>query len=339
MDWFPPNLQNHKDQQRSVGIELEFASLSLDKICQCVVATLGGQVKLNTQFEAEIENTELGKFKVELDAQYLKDFAEYISNESQDSLIPTDFLQSEFITKAAEQLVPWEVVSPPIKISELEKFSGLVKALRESGALGTRHAARYAFGLHLNPELPSLSAREILAYLRAYICLYEWIAHHERIDFARKVTPYINHFDKKYIELVLANSYSPTLEELIDDYLKFNLTRNRSLDLLPLFCYLDEDRVRNKIDDPRIKPRPTLHYRLPNCDIDNTNWNIHSCWQPWLAVERLAAKPGVLNVLCEEYLEDLQRLTRTFDNRWIATASKVVEKQKQEREIDLNFAV
>jgi hypothetical protein len=43
---------------------------------------------------------------------------------------------------------------------------------------------------------------------------------------------------------------------------------------LPLFAFLDEDRVRAKLDDPLIKSRPTYHYRLPNTDFHKPNWGI-----------------------------------------------------------------
>lgn len=62
---------------------------------------------------------------------------------------------------------------------------------RDKGALGTRSAARYAFGLHLNPDLPALNATTLVQYMQAYLCLYDWIYANEEIDVARKVTPYI----------------------------------------------------------------------------------------------------------------------------------------------------
>ena len=81
---------------------------------------------------------------------------------------------------------------------------------------------------------------------------------------------------------------APSLEELIDDYLEFNPTRNRSLDMLPLFQYLDKERIDAVIDDERVKPRPTFHYRLPNCDIDDPGWNLDNSLDTWLQVEQLA---------------------------------------------------
>lgn len=65
-----------------------------------------------------------------------------------------------------------------------------------------------------------------------------------KVDIARKITPYIDNFPKEYIIKILQEDYKPTMEELIQDYLKFNPTRNRSLDMLPIFAYINEKQVR-----------------------------------------------------------------------------------------------
>ncbi len=86
--------------------------------------------------------------------------------------------------------------------------------------------------------------------------------------------------------------------------------------MLPLIAHLDEDRVRRAVDDPRIKSRPTLHYRLPNCDIDNPDWNLDSSWRLWLEVEKLANDPQRLETFCREYQRELGRVGHLFDARW-----------------------
>ncbi|OBX33760.1 putative amidoligase enzyme [Halomonas elongata] len=44
---------------------------------------------------------------------------------------------------------------------------------------------------------------------------------------------------------MLDPDYQPDLRTLIDDYLEYNPTRNRELDLLPLFAYLDPEHPTN----------------------------------------------------------------------------------------------
>ena len=67
---------------------------------------------------------------------------------------------SELIVRlAAEQLVPFEIVSPPIPMDRLGELESLIRRLRESGAQGTESGAFYAFGLHFNPELPDLDPK------------------------------------------------------------------------------------------------------------------------------------------------------------------------------------
>lgn len=323
--WLPEQTLNHKNEKRQVGVEIEFAGIGGEKIANIVAEHLGGDIEFSTCFEAKIINTRLGDFIIELDASYLKEIArsEPENKHSFEQLVkaveelhPFDIVPKELMTKVAEFFVPWEVVAPPITIEQLSELQAVVDSLRDAGALGTRHAARFAFGLHLNPELPSLDIGTIVNYMQAFLCLYDWIEEREQVDFSRKVTPYINHFDTKYIQKVIAKDYAPNQSEFIDDYLDANPTRNRSMDLLPLLSHLDQERVKQVITDARVKSRPTFHYRLPNCDIDNPDWNISTPWRHWLMVERLANDAERLERLCRLFEEDLQRLSRPFHAKW-----------------------
>jgi hypothetical protein len=324
--WLPPQIHNAKSEERHVGVEIEFAGIPSNIITGCVTESLGGRVVTLTSVEILIKDTSLGEFKLELDAAYLKKLVEEQSDDPDDNSIASSTV--ELITSAAEQLVPWEIVSPPIKLSDLYKLDTLIDNLRNAGAVGTRNAIHYAFGLHLNPELPDLNADTIVSYMRAYFCLYDWIVEQEQIDTTRKLTTYVKHFGKDYISLVLNEQYQPGLEKLIDDYLDYNPTRNRSLDLLPLFAHLDADRVKAKVDDPRIKSRPTFHYRLPNCDIDNPNWNLNFSWGLWLEVEKLANEPARLHQFCTEYSIQLERITHVIESRWAERVGELLADTK-----------
>ena len=324
--WLPGATRTEQDKERRVGVELEFAGLQPEQIIQCVQAELGGKVERHSSFDFTIHDTALGKFVIELDATYVKAVGAHLEESADlEDEFSIEAVATELLTKAAEQIVPWELVTPPVPLSELHRVQDLFTRLRQAGALGTRNSIRYAFGLHLNPELPGTDVSTILAYLRAYLCLYDWIADQDQIDLTRKLTNYIKHFGKDYIQKVIDWQYQPGRSQLIDDYIDFNPTRNRSMDMLPLFTHLDEARVRNRLDDTRIKARPTLHYRLPNCDIDNPKWNLDQPWRNWLQVERLAADPKRLQAFCHRYQQYLQSFTTPFDTEWLRTSSRLVK--------------
>lgn len=321
--WQLCNAQN--DAERRLGIEIELAGLTPDIMAGIIQALYGGEVVPETALEYRIRDTRFGDFMVELDASYLKQLAEKKAmldkvaaekgEAAEVSLL--DVLPTDLLTRAAEQLVPWEIVAPPVPFSAVADLEEMVTRLRNAGAMGTRHAMQYAFGVHLNPELPDLSPATIINYLRAYFCLYDWIVFQDQTDLTRKLTTYIKHFDRGYIQRIIAWDYRPDQAQMIDDYLVNNPTRNRSLDMLPLFAHLDEARVKRVVNDPRIKSRPTFHYRLPNCDIDNPLWNLGKPWAMWLEVERLVSDEARLQQLCEDYQYHLNRLMHGLDDRWV----------------------
>ncbi len=315
--WMPEHPNSAEGKTRRIGVEIELAGLRPEDILEVLQGSIAGEAKERTLFEYSLIDSELGDFVIELDASYLKEIGQKQQarkGDEPDDLLDT--IQREVLTRAAEAFVPWEIVSPPMPMDRLVDFNRVIPRLRSRGALGTRHALQYAFGLHLNPELPALDASTITNYLRAYFCLYAWIVEREQVDISRRVTPYIKHFDKDYMLLLLDADYRPDLDQLIDDYLEYNPTRNRSLDMLPLFAHLDEERVRNVVDDPRIKARPTFHYRLPNCEIDRQDWDLWQSWGAWLQIERLAHDEALLE-LCSAYAEELGRLTHVLENRWL----------------------
>ncbi|GLS25111.1 amidoligase family protein [Marinibactrum halimedae] len=319
-NWLPIKVETFDGKIRKVGVEIELSGLSIETMANCICDLYGGDIQQINPLEYKVNQSEFGRFKVELDASYMKNLAvkQEENNSEEGGLSDRAF---ELMTKAAEQLVPWEIVTPPIKLNQIERLEDLVTILREKGALGTRNALHHAFGVHLNPELPDLEVSTIVRYLRAYFCLYDWIVEQENVDITRRLTMYVKHFDSSYIELVLDSDYNPSMEQLIDDYLEHNPTRNRSLDLLPLFVYLDEARVRKVVDDTRIKPRPTFHYRLPNCDIDNPDWSLYFPWCLWLEVEKLAHRPKQLKDMIDEYLVELARMAYPIESRWATRAA------------------
>jgi len=296
----PPQLQRDDGGTRRIGVELELIGLELAKLSGIVVEHLHGEVRERSRYEHIVTGDAHGNWKVELDFAYLKDKGR--SPSVDDGLMSNiDTVAEELLRTSAVQFVPYEIVSPPLPMDELEGVEVLINKLREAGAQGTKAGVAYAFGMQFNPELPDTSAATIVRYLKAFLCLFDWLKERAVVDWTRRLTVYTDPFPRTYVRTVIDPNYQPSLDVLIDDYLAANPTRNRALDMLPLFKHLDEKRVIAVVDDPRVKSRPTLHYRLPNCEVDDPNWGLHCAWNDWLQVEHLAAEPERLAQACRKY--------------------------------------
>lgn len=259
-----------------------------------------------------MKNSRIGDVKVEFDASlfsdlkvrgFLKDWpleAEAVRDGSIAGNLET------LTATAAARLVPFEVIFPPLEITRLGELEDVRETLRDE-AEGTGASLTNAFGLHFNPELPDTDAATILTYLRAFFCLYDELVDAHSVDTARRISPFIDPFPKAYVMKVLDPDYAPDLSNFIDDYLEANPTRNRPLDLLPLLAWLDEKRIRARLPEEKISKRPTLHYRLPDCRMDQPEWTITAEWNRWARVERLAAG--------EELKEACTRLLRQMYGR------------------------
>jgi hypothetical protein len=314
----PAQKLNSSGAERQVGVEIELSAPDMDVLVATVESCFGGTRHELSRYEVEIDNTDFGTFKVEVDYDYLKKMARE-SNQS-DSLI--DDLQTQALGTLSKGLVPYEIVSPPIPVSQLNRLQELTVKLRELGCKGTRDAIWKAYGVHFNPELAKLDAASITSHLKAYVCLHEWLSKREQVDLSRRFTPYINPFGEDYVKHILPADYQPELAALIDDYLQFNPTRNRTLDMLPLFSYLDDERVRNIVDDGLIKSRPTFHFRLPNCDIDNPQWTMATAWNDWCSVEALAGNNTLLAAVCSEYQTHLSNILPDIIDPWYKKVAK-----------------
>lgn len=309
--------KNYADEPRRMGIEIEFAGLEAKQIAEHMQSVLGGEIEWQSPFVLTLHSDELGPFKLEMDSKQIKELGTRSNIKGNPTQAEPGLEKTyiEAVSRLAGNLVPWEIVSPPLALEHLSQLFPLVELLRESGAKGTRAAMHYAFGVHLNPEPVQLTAEHILRHLKSFFCLYEWILLEGDVDFSRRVTPYINHFPNEYILKVLDADYQPTMDQLIDDYLAANPTRNRSLDMLPMFAHIDEPRVRAVVDDDRVNARPTFHYRLPNCEVDNPDWNLNRSIEIWMAVEELALNEKLQEV-CDEYHDKLSKVLSGLGKKW-----------------------
>ena len=306
-DWqTPPIAVDPSGAERTVGVEIEFTSLDVARTSAIVAEVFGGRVETPGRFEHVVVGTELGDFTVELDARALKQ-GRYLDLLESLGLTPDRDVVGwieEAIEATAGLVVPCEIISPPIGLSKLPALDRLIDRLREAHAAGTHKGAFYAFGLHLNPRVPAETAQSLLDHMRAFMLLKRWIVASEEIDLTRRLTPFIRAFPGRYRRLVLNTGYRPDLERLIRDYLRHNPSRNRPLDMHPVFAFLRPELVGANCAEPELlNPRPTYHYRLPDSRVDDPDWSIAEAWNDWVEVERLADDTERLLALCDRAQE------------------------------------
>ena len=307
----PPVTDKEDGAPRQVGFELEFTGLSLEQTAAAVQQALGGELSRTSASERVLRVDGLGKFNIELDWDFLKRQSRKAEDAQEGSAEWMDLL-----SRAASLMVPLEVVCPPIDIDELDRLDGMVSGLRQAGAVGTENSPMAAFGVHLNPDIPRLDAATISAYLRAFGLLQWWLVEAHQVDLSRKVSPYIDLYPEAYVKHLVEQD-APDMGQLFDDYLEHNATRNRALDLLPLLAQIDAERVRQAVPDPKIKARPTFHYRLPNCQIEKADWSLAYSWNLWWVVEQLAAREDDLQALGEAFVQHWRPLLGLNRGAWL----------------------
>ena len=277
---FPPRTQSYAGLPRRVGVELELAALGTREAAEIVQGVFGGSLREADPHSYTIDAT-AGRFGVALDSS----LAHPKETEARDA--------RSWIGDVVALVVPCEITCPPLPLSEFARLDEIVVRLRERGAAGTNASPAYAFSAQLNPDIATTERIWLAAMLKAYLLQSERLRAEIRPPFLRRVLSFASRFPSAYVGRVLSPGYWPSLNELADDYLDANATRNRELDLLPLLAWLDEAKVRCRLPDEKIRPRPAFHYRLPNSCVDDASWTLTAEWNRWCGVEELAEE------LCE----------------------------------------
>jgi len=319
----PPFAENWQGAPRQIGVEIEFATVSPRQAAECVREIFGGEVTVLTPHRIQVTGASHGDFQVELDSQYIHrlespEQTPFISAEVDEWLRRFQSALGEIVGEIAAAVIPCEIVCPPMRLGDMHLLDETIDALNRRGATGTRENPLYAFGAQLNPDIAASSADYITSVLKAYVLLSPWLREVIAVDMTRRVFAFADPFPKAYVRRVADTDYWPDLPTLIDDYLWHNPTRNRELDLLPLFAWLDEPRVRASVADARVKSRPTFHYRLPDANFGMADWTITREWNRWVEVERLAADADRLRMVCEAFAEHEAKLFRGWWSERVA---------------------
>ncbi len=319
----PAKTTREDDSPRHVGVEFELQGIAVDDLAKLTATTLNGQLELLSTVEYKVTVPEQGDYRVEVDYALLKQKAKQQQDLSLEEQKLIDTVTVDVLSAASSLLVPCEVITPPLEMESLaQPMQALTDAIRAAGGKGTRHSLFYAFGLHLNIEPPALDAHTVAAYMKAFTCLFDWLVWEGEVDPARRATPYIQRFPEEYALHLTDPEYWPDWDTLIDDYLHWNASRNRALDMLPLFAEIDAARVHATVDDAKVKARPAFHYRLANCEIDEPDWSIVDPWSRWLQIEYLANDRNALLGCCAAYRSDRKRLLHRVDNSWRQTVTQ-----------------
>ncbi|MGM0560616.1 MAG: amidoligase family protein [Pseudomonadota bacterium] len=326
----PPLVENESGQIRRVGVELEFSSLSALRSAELIQTRFGGEIISHDPHYFQVKNTELGDFDCKLDVRYAHPSEEkegtakrllggLVKEEKLDDILRRT---EAFIGDLSEGWLPTEIVGPPIPYTWIPQIDELVDDLTKAGAEGTESSWAYAFGVQLNPEVSHSNSDYLLRHLQAYCLLSDWLRESINIDVTRRILPFVDRFPLSYIKLILQKDYQPSREELIDDYIEYNPTRNRELDMLPLFRFLDEQRVMSQITSSLVKARPTFHYRLPNASFNKPGWSVTGEWNRWLKVEKLAHARDRLSEMAIAFLDNQNKL---FHNNWARMSAQWLE--------------
>jgi hypothetical protein len=192
----------------------------------------------------------------------------------------------------------------------------LVRTLRAVGARGTRDGIAFGFGVHLNPEVAAETADAIMPTVRAFALIEDWLRASDPVDPARRLLPFVDAWPRRLVDLLAAEGGGWSLGDLSDAYVMLSPTRNRALDLLPLLEHVDPERVRRALPEGQARGgRPTWHYRLPEARVDEPDWSIAYEWNRWCIVERVAARPDLLETLARGWQDHRAALT-TLRGDW-----------------------
>lgn len=317
----PSRWQKPDGSKRVVGFEFEFAGAGLDACVSTIQDLFGGSIQPKHSMHAQVVDTQLGDFTVELDAAPLQKLADKLETQHTPDKHPTQMRQqiSQFITEVSMQVVPMEITTSPLSFEQLPELEKLRSALQAKQAKGTKTNITHAFGMHINPEIPSQQVQSSVNMLKAFLLLYPWLLKLMEVDYTRRLLTYIKPFSTEYLEHILTMPEPKNWQEFAEDYVTYNPTRNRALDFLPLLAHMCPE-IADRLDEHNkalLKPRPAYHYRLPNCEINDPDWTIARDWNYWVQVEELACHQDKLDALIARYLVMKDQYFMGAEQEWV----------------------
>jgi len=307
--WPLPATTRPDGKPRRTGVEIEFSGLTEAAAAQLVARLWGGRVTERSPHVLAVEATRLGEIGIELDTA-LKDKA--------------DLPLADTLLDLSREVVPVEIVTPPLQPDDLAEIDGLLTALAQEGAKGSEDGLLLAFGLHLNPELAAETAGAVVPVARAFALVEQWLRAADPPDLSRRALPFIDPWPRVFVDRIADEGAEWGLDDLRDAYLELVGSRNHGLDLLPLLEHLFPERVRAALPDGAAKGgRPAWHYRLPQTGIGTPGWSFAREWNRWVLVERIAADAPLLDRLAGAWAAHRAALTSLRPN-WAHDVSDIL---------------
>ncbi|WP_417726604.1 amidoligase family protein [Roseovarius sp.] len=303
-----PQPLNAEGRARRVGVEIELGGLPEADIALLCATALNGTARQVDSHIWEVEASQIGRIEVYLDI--------FLRKAQQSKL-------RDLALDLGREVVPVEIVTEPLDLDGLTRLDDLRDTLRKAGALGSGAGWFFGFGLHLNIEIASTADADTVRPLMAYALIEDWLRMSNPIDDSRRLLPFTDPYPIDFTRALIAAGPEATRDNVMGLYLAHTPSRNRGLDMLPLFAHFDPDRIAAAISD-KTSARPTFHFRLPDCRIDEPDWSIADEWQRWLTVERVAADRALLSRLAQAWEDDHGLLTLSRQG-WATRAGRILQ--------------
>lgn len=302
-----PKPRDAEGQPRCTGVEIELGGLDARAAADCAREVLGGHVdEGECPKSLRLSGSRIGDLDIYLDTGLRKKAHGRLA---------------ELGLDLASAVVPVELVTGPLAPDQMPVLDELREALCAAGAEGSRHGVLFGFGVHFNPQVASLDLPGLLPVLTAFALCEDALRAAMQIDISRRVLPFVQAYPRALAD-ALAGDAPETLDALIGLYLDITPSRNRGLDMLPAFAMVQPERVHEAAGDA-VSARPTFHYRLPDCRIDETGWSLATEWNRWVLIERIAARPQLLAALAAAWQEHRASWS-LLDGDWAANSARIV---------------
>ena len=268
---------------RLTGVEIELGGLDEARCADLCARHLGGRARQVDEAIWQVEDSRIGGLKVYLDTA--------LRHADKTAL-------RDAALSLGREVIPVEIVTDPLDRDGLIALDDLREALRQAGALGSGGGLFFGFGVHLNVQVASDRAEAIVPTLLAYALIEDWLRIANPIDQMRRVLPFAAPCPRRLVRRLIALGRGARLGHVMDAYVQEAPSRNFGLDMLPVFAWIDAARIESVLTSAT-SARPTFHFRLPDCRIDEPGWSLDREWRRWRTVERVAANADALAELSQ----------------------------------------
>ena len=272
-------------EQAAVGVELEFTRLGARAAGDALRRSLGGVLEIEDRHAVHLRGSEIGDLSIEIDLRHAHPHRD--STGVWPRLGPRG---AAVLGTLASPFAPREIIFPPRPPQRLGDIDRAVEILRRAGARGDGSATFDTLGLHFNIAAHRLDVatirRTTLTFARRDAAMRARIAGDDPQLMARLAPPY----PRRYVDRLRSADAGQSIAEFTDDYLAFNPTRRRALDLLPLLLHLDAPRIRAALPREKIAARPVYHWRLPVARVERPGWTVLDDWNDWIELDAAACR-------------------------------------------------